>query len=264
MKNKSKINFQNDLKRLLEDKYLQYNHFDFIENDPIQIPHLFSIKEDKEIAGFFAATLAWGQRKTIIKNATNLMRLMDNAPYHFVLNHTSNDLNTFSKFAHRTFNGTDCCFFVRRLSMIYKQKGGLEAAFADGITKEGDAIDVAIMHFRKVFFGSVTPNRSFKHISNPHRNSSAKRLCMFLRWMVRQDKSGCDFGIWKSIKPAQLCLPLDVHTGKVARSLGLLKRKQDDWKAVTEVTASLREFDHYDPVKYDFALFGMGVNRDIV
>ncbi|MFN6039309.1 MAG: TIGR02757 family protein [Bacteroidota bacterium] len=234
-----------------------------MEHDPLFIPHCFIKKEDIEISGFFAATLAWGQRKTIIRNSLKLMKWMDNAPHEFILNYKKNDLKPFMQFTHRTFNGTDCCFFINQLSRIYRKYGSLEFAFSnDGLKKEY-LIDVAIINFRKLFFSELPPNRSFKHVSNPSSNSSSKRLCMYLRWMVRKDSCGCDFGIWNSIHPSQLCLPLDVHTGRVARELGLLQRKQDDWKSVIEVTNALKEFDSYDPVKYDYALFGIGVNGEI-
>ena len=251
------------VKELLDEKFDQYNSKGFIENDPVQIPHLFSRKEDMEIAGFLAATIAWGNRKSIITNATKLMALMDNEPFEFVTQHTARDLKKFDEFVHRTFNGIDCTFFIRSLKNIYIKHQGLELAFSKGI-KPGD-VDVknAIIHFRDQFLKAAHQKRSEKHISNPDKNSSAKRLCMYLRWMVRKDNKGVDFGIWKSISPSLLCLPLDVHTGNVSRKLGLLMRKQDDWKAVEEITNVLRKFDPKDPVKYDFALFGLGVSKEI-
>lgn len=251
------------IKELLEEKYDQYNSKGFIENDPIQIPHLFSRKEDIEIAGFLSATIAWGNRKSIITNATKLMSLMDNAPFEFVTQHTAKDLRKFDGFVHRTFNDVDCTFFIRSLKNIYSKHQGLEKAFSKGI-EDGD-VDVknAIINFREQFLKPTHQKRSEKHISNPEKNSSAKRLCMYLRWMVRKDTKGVDFGIWKSIKPSLLCLPLDVHTGNVSRKLGLLERKQDDWKAVEEITSVLRQFDPKDPIKYDFSLFGLGVYKEI-
>ena len=260
---KQSKHIKSDLKELLESKYYQYNNLEFVQDDPIMIPHLFNKKEDIEVSGFFSATLAWGQRKTIIKNTRLLMTLMDDAPHDFILNHASADLKKFAKFVHRTFNGQDCIFFIQRLSYIYKKQGGLEHVFSIGLKESDEQIEQSIVNFRKTFFGKISPNRTFKHISNPQKNSSSKRICMFLRWMVRKDKKGCDFGIWSSIKPHQLCMPLDVHTGRVSRELGLLKRKQDDWKSVLELTSALREFDHRDPVKYDFALFGMGVSKEL-
>lgn len=246
-----------DIKNFLEEKFLLFNNKSFIETDPIQIPHAFTKKEDIEIAGFLAATIAWGQRKTIITNATKLMLCMDNAPYDFILHHNKKELEQFKKFVHRTFNGTDCVFFIKSLQNIYLKHGGLEGAFAKGL-KKNDNVKHSIVEFRKLFLEIKHDQRSDKHISNPESKSSAKRLCMYLRWMVRNDKKGVDFGIWKKIDPSQLCLPLDVHTGNVSRKLGLLKRTQDDWQAVEEITSVLKQFDKKDPVKYDFALFGLG------
>ncbi len=250
---------QPDIKDFLEEAYFKYNNKSFVENDPICIPHLFTKKEDIEIAGFLAATLAWGNRKSIINNATKLMQWMDYQPHDFILNHGKNDLKPFSTFVHRTFNGTDCLFFLSSLKNIYKNHNGLEASF------KGNGTDVKehIIHFRKLFLQSKHLSRSEKHLSNPEQKSSSKRLCMYLRWMVRNDKMGVDFGIWKSIKPHQLCLPLDVHTGNVSRTLGLLHRTQNDWQAVTEITQMLKQFDANDPIKYDFSLFGIGVNKDL-
>lgn len=249
------------IKDFLEEKYHQYNNKAFIENDPVSIPHLFSRKEDIEIAGFLAATIAWGNRKSIIANASKLMTWMDHAPHDFMLHHSKKDLKPFEHFVHRTFNGKDCLFFIRSLSNIYRNHGGLEAAF--GRLSEGDGFELKqnIIGFRTKFLETEHLSRSEKHISNPAQKSSAKRLCMFLRWMVRKDKKGVDFGLWKKIPASQLCLPLDVHTGNVSRHLGLLKRKQNDWQAVEEITAVLRSMDPEDPVKYDFALFGLGVDK---
>lgn len=251
---------QNDIKEYLEEAYLKYNNKRFIENDPICIPHLFTKKEDIEIAGFLAATIAWGNRKSIITNATKLMQWMDFQPHDFILHHTKKDLKPFSNFVHRTFNGTDCMFFLSSLQHIYKDKGGLEQAFVGN----GNDVKEHIINFRKTFLTTTHLPRSEKHLSNPEQKSSAKRLCMYLRWMVRDDKFGVDFGIWKNIKPNQLCLPLDVHTGNVSRTLKLLHRKQNDWQAVEEITETLRSFDPKDPIKYDFSLFGIGVNKDLL
>lgn len=246
-----------EIKDFLEESYLKYNHRSFIENDPISIPHQFSKKEDIEISAFFAATIAWGNRKSIINNAGKLTRLMDDAPLDFILNHSKKDLKPFQNFVHRTFNGMDCIFFIESLKHIYKNKGGLESAFG---RSGGENVKDRIIHFRKIFLETKHLSRTEKHISNPESNSSSKRLCMFLRWMVREDKKGVDFGIWKSISPKELCLPLDVHTGNVSRALGLLQRTQNDWKAVEEITEFLKTLDQNDPVKYDFALFGLGVD----
>ncbi len=247
-----------ELKEFLDEKYEQYNRLDFIESDPISIPHRFSKKEDIEIAGFLAATIAWGQRVTIINSANKLMKLMDDAPHDFILNAKAKDLKRFQNFVHRTFNGTDAMFFMSSLQNIYKKHGGLENVFVS--KSKDEACKEAIMNFRKVFFSIPHPERTGKHVSNPAENSSAKRVCMFLRWMVRDDKRGVDFGIWKnSVQPKDLMCPLDVHTGNVGRKLGLLKRTQNDWKAVTELSDNLRKLDKNDPIKYDFALFGLGV-----
>ncbi len=247
-----------NIKDLLDEKFHLFNNHSFIGTDPIQIPHAFSKKEDIEIAAFLAATIAWGQRKTIINNSQKLMLWMDNAPHDFILNHTAKELVPFKKFVHRTFNGTDCVFFIKSLQNIYLKHGGLEGAFAKGIKTQDESIKNAIVEFRKLFLEIKHEARSDKHISNPDAKSSAKRLCMYLRWMVRNDKKGVDFGIWNKINASQLCLPLDVHTGNVSRKLCLLKREQNDWQAVEEITSVLREFDKTDPVKYDFALFGLG------
>ncbi len=251
------------IKELLELKYKQYASKEFIENDPVCIPHRFSLKEDIEIAGFISATLAWGNRKAIINSASKWLNLMDNSPYDFVMNCSKNDLKKFEKFVHRTFNGHDCMFFMNSLKRIYISKGGLENCFTVRKNNSGNRCYEAIVTFRKEFLRSNHLKRSEKHISNPEAGSSAKRLCMFLRWMVRKDKNGVDFGIWNCLNPSDLCLPLDVHTGKVARAIGLLKRKQNDWKSVEELTDVLKTFDTNDPVKYDFALFGMGLNKEI-
>jgi uncharacterized protein (TIGR02757 family) len=250
-------------KALLDIKYQQFNRVGFIASDPVCIPHLFTKKEDIEIAGFLAATIAWGNRKSIIQNATKLMDRMGNEPHTFILNHTKNDQKPFLKFVHRTFNGNDCVFFLNALQNIYKEYGSLELAFTKGLNTDSENIKNAIVHFRTIFLKTKHLSRSEKHISNPDNKSSAKRLCMYLRWMVRPPQGGVDFGIWKNISPAQLCLPLDVHTGRVSRELGLLTRQQNDWQAVEELTNTLKQMDKNDPVKYDFALFGLGVSGEI-
>lgn len=248
-----------DIRSLLDQAYLEFNAPGFIEDDPVSIPHRFTRKEDIEIAGFFAAILAWGNRKTIIRNTDSLMRSMDSAPFDFILNFKEKDLKPFAGFVHRTFNGDDCIFFLHALQHIYRHHNGLEAVFKG--RKPGAEVKEAIANFRKAFFDQPHLGRSEKHIANPEKNSSAKRINMFLRWMVRKDKRGVDFGIWKGLEPAMLMCPLDVHTGNVSRRLGLLNRKQDDWKAVEELTASLRLLDPADPVKYDIALFGLGMSH---
>lgn len=246
-----------ELKAFLDSKVELYNTVKFIESDPIQIPHLFTKKEDIEIAGFLSATIAWGNRKSIIKNANRMMDLLDHAPYDFVLNHTPDDLKPLKNFVHRTFNGDDFCQFISSLNYIYTTYGGLEQIFALGATS--DSIQPSIHKLKSVFFEIPHLERTKKHISDPLKKSAAKRINMFLRWMVRNDNSGVDFGIWNSISPSVLSCPLDVHSGNVARKLGLLKRKQNDAKALQELDCSLRQLDSKDPVKYDFALFGLGV-----
>lgn len=246
-----------ELKEFLDEKYELYNRPRFIESDPISVPHRFTKKEDIEIAAFFAAILAWGQRPTIIRNATRLMDMMDNAPYEFIIGSTKSDYTVFSGFAHRTFNGDDAVYFIQSLQHIYTKKGGLEKTFYPAPIVAPDMRE-GLKNFRKLFLHKPT-NRSGKHIADVTKNASAKRLNMFLRWMVRNDKRGVDFGLWKSISPALLYCPLDLHSGRVARRLGLLKRTQSDWKAVEELTQNLRKLDKKDPVKYDFALFGLGV-----
>ncbi len=250
----------NDIRVILEEAFEAYNRPDFIENDPIRIPHRFKKKEDIEIAAFFAASLAWGNRKSIIQNTSKLLMWMDEDPHQFILQHKTKDLKPFTGFVHRTFNGNDCVFFISALKHFYHQAGGLEAAFTLAEPKTNQQLKDRIHHFREQFLLVKHMKRSEKHLSDPWKNSASKRLCMFLRWMVRKDKKGVDFGIWKSIQASELYLPLDVHTGHVSRVLGLLKRKQNDWKAVEEITHQLRQFDEKDPVKYDFALFGLGVN----
>lgn len=247
-----------EIKELLDEKYFQFNNTSFIETDPISIPHQFSKKEDIEIAGFLIATIAWGQRISIINNGNKLMRLMNHEPYEFIMNFSKKDALRFENFVHRTFNSTDCIFFLNSLKNIYTKHKGLEYAFSVNISEDENNIKNAITNFRKLFLSIPHQSRSDKHISNPSAKSSAKRLCMYLRWMVRKDKHGVDFGIWQSIKPSQLCLPLDIHTGNVSRKLGLLTRTQNDWQAVEEITSVLREFDKKDPIKYDFSLFGLG------
>jgi uncharacterized protein (TIGR02757 family) len=250
-----------DLHSFLEEKHERYNRPDFIESDPISIPCQFSKKGDIEIAGFLAATIAWGKRPTIIKNANELMKQMDFAPHDFILNHTKRDLIQFKNFKHRTFNGIDCIFFIKSLQNIYKKHKSLEETFAPLSQRRGAGGEAksAIINFRKIFFSIPHPHRTGKHISNPEANSASKRINMFLRWMVRKDKRGVDFGIWNNINMSQLMCPLDVHSGNTARKLGLLDRKQNDWKSVEELTSRLRIFDKNDPAKYDFALFGLGV-----
>lgn len=245
------------LKEFLDLKVKQYNNPKFIESDPIQIPHLFSKKEDIEIAGFLTATISWGNRTMIINNAKKMMELLDNSPYDFVINHKESDLDRLESFVHRTFNFIDFQQFIKSLHHIYKNHGGLEKS----LKIESKEIDyqLAIHRFKRNFFEIPHQQRTQKHVSDPLKNSAAKRINMFLRWMVRNDNAGVDFGIWKTHNPAHLSCPLDVHTGNIARKLKLIKRKQNDWKALSELDKNLRKFDKNDPVKYDFALFGLGV-----
>ena len=244
-------------REFLDEKVDLYNRVSFITTDPVSIPHRFSKKEDIEIAGFLSATIAWGQRPTIIRNALHLLQQMDDAPHDFIQHAGTRELKRLDGFVHRTFNGTDARCFVLALRHIYKKHGGPETAFQTGL-KQGNMHE-AISYFRRCFFETTHPQRTEKHVSDPAQGSAAKRIHMYLRWMVRKDKRGVDFGLWKTISPALLCCPLDVHSARVARKLGLLQRTQNDRKAVEELTANLRLLDARDPVKYDFALFGLGV-----
>ncbi|WP_029033257.1 TIGR02757 family protein [Salinimicrobium terrae] len=246
-----------ELKEFLDFKVDQYNTAEFIETDPVQIPHLFSKKEDIEISGFLTATISWGNRKSILKNANSLIGLLEYAPYDFVQNHSETDLEKLEKFVHRTFNGGDLIYFITAFQNIYREHQGLEHIFSKHSSK--DSLQPAIHEFKKIFFELPHEKRTEKHVSDPLKNSAAKRINMFLRWMVRNDSRNVDLGIWKSLSPAQLSCPLDVHSGNVARKLGLLKRKQNDAKALAELDTNLRKLDRQDPVKYDFALFGLGV-----
>jgi uncharacterized protein (TIGR02757 family) len=247
-----------NLKEFLDEQTARFNVHSFIDSDPICVPHRFSKKEDREISGFLTATLAWGQRPIILRNASLLMEWMDHAPADFILNHSPSERRPFKKFVHRTFNGEDAVYFLKALQQLYKNHGGLENTFQNAL-KSSSGTGEAIHKWRKLFLSFNSPTRTAKHFADPLANSSAKRLCMFLRWMVRKDANQVDFGIWKKISAASLYAPLDLHSGKTARELGLLQRKQDDWKAVEELTAMLRLFDPEDPVKYDYALYGAGI-----
>jgi uncharacterized protein (TIGR02757 family) len=251
------IAISQDIRSFLEEKVIQYNQPDFITPDPIAIPHQFSLKEDIEIAGFLAATIAWGNRKMIVKNANKMVSLMGNSPYDFVMDHDAAQLDRLDGFVHRTFNAEDFKYFVKALQNIYTHHHGMEAVFAKH--KTAHSMQPAIHEFKKVFFSIAHPSRTQKHVSDPNKKSAAKKINMFLRWMVRDDKAGVDFGLWNSIPSSILSCPLDVHSGNVARKLGLLNRKQNDARAVAELDLSLRALDANDPVKYDFALFGLGV-----
>jgi len=252
-----------NLKSFLDDKVSQFDNPDFIQDDPVSIPHLFTKKQDIEIAGFFAAIFAWGIRKTIINKCKLLLQLMDNAPYDFCLNHTENDLKKMEGFCHRTFNDTDLLYFISFFKFHYSKNKSLETAFFNHKTIEpfnNSVVEKSLNYFYQYFFSlEDIPERTRKHIASPAKNSSCKRLNMFLRWMVRNDEKGVDFGIWKKISPSQLICPVDVHVARVSRHFGLLQRKPVDWLAAIELTEELKKFDPEDPVKYDFALFGLGV-----
>ncbi|MBC7902390.1 MAG: TIGR02757 family protein [Gemmatimonadaceae bacterium] len=249
-----------ELEEFLNQKVLQYNQPSFIKDDPIAIPHLFKIKQDIEIAAFFAAIFAWGNRTTIINKSLELLALMSNAPYDFVRNHSDNDLKTLLLFKHRTFNTTDLLYFIDFLKVHYSAHESLETAFTKDWKSADENIENALNSFYGYFFSleHFAP-RTRKHIAAPFKGSTCKRLNMFLRWMVRKDNKGVDFGIWKGIRPYQLIIPIDIHVARVARSFGLLTRNAIDWQAAVELTANLRRLDSADPVKYDFALFGLGV-----
>ena len=258
----TEIDFQNQvqLKGFLDRAVEEYNRPDFIKDDPICIPHQFSKKQDIEIMGFWTAILAWGNRKTIINKSKELITLMDGQPHDFICNHQENDLKKFLNFKHRTFNATDTLYFIHFFKQHYQKFDSLEDAFILGMEAKDQTIEKALIHFREYFFSlQEAPQRTQKHIATPARNSACKRINMFLRWMVRSDNQGVDFGLWQKIKPAQLVAPCDVHVERVARKLGLITRKQTNWKTALELTDNLRELDSKDPVKYDFALFGLGV-----
>jgi uncharacterized protein (TIGR02757 family) len=253
------MNMGSDLKKLrefLDEKVIQYNNPNFIEFDPVQIPHMYSKKEDVEISGFLAATISWGNRKSIVKNAKRMMELMGNSPYDFIMSHRDEHLKKMDGFVHRTFNSTDLLTFIESLKYLYQYHNGLEGIFTEH--KTTDSIQPAIHQLKKEFFNVPHLQRTKKHLPDPLTGSAAKKINMYLRWMIRKDNAGVDFGIWKNISPSILSCPLDVHSGNVARKLGILKRKQNDAKAVRELDDVLRQLDSNDPVKYDFALFGIG------
>ncbi|MBN2662192.1 MAG: TIGR02757 family protein [Bacteroidales bacterium] len=249
----------NELKTLLDESYQKYNTLNFIETDPIQIPHSFSTKENIEISAFLAATIAWGKRKMIIKNAKKMMEILDNNPFDFISNASEKDFNNIEPFVHRTFQHIDFVFFLKSMQNIYKNKGGLEEVFWNGY-KKNQNIKNAIANFRKEFFAIPHPTRTKKHVADVDKNSAAKRINLFLMWLIRKDNIGVHFGLWDKFNPADLMLPLDVHTANMSRALELLSRKQNDWKAVAELTENLRKFDPNDPTKYDFAIFGLDIN----
>lgn len=249
-----------EMKQFLEEKYLKYNNPSFIESDPVSIPHIFSDLRDREISGFLVAAIAWGRRDLILRSARHLIEMMDNTPFDFIRNADKKETERFDKFIHRTFNGTDCIYFITALRNIYDSYSSMEDILLEGMKSNGSLKD-GITHLRNCFFSLPHPSRTEKHFADIKKGAAGKRLNMFLRWMVRKDNRGVDFGVWKRIDPSMLYIPLDLHSGNTARKLGLLTRKINDWKAVEELTALLHEFDPQDPVKYDFALFGLGVNE---
>lgn len=247
-----------ELKEFLDAKALLYEKPDFLDTDPIQIPALFTLKQDVEIAGFLTATIAWGNRKSIITNAHKLIKIMGNAPYDFIKNFDEEEqAHLFDGFVHRTFNSVDAVFFMKALQNLYSKFPSMEDFFVQ--FSDYTRLNDAIHDFKNEFFSIPHPERTKKHVGDPQKNSSCKRINMFFRWMARPNTQGVDFGVWKNIQPSQLSCPLDVHSGNVARKLGLLKRKQNDGKALLELDTALRKFDANDPVKYDYALFGLGV-----
>lgn len=252
---------QDNLKDFLDSKLELYNLSLFIKDDPISIPHRFKKKQDIEVAGFFAALLAWGNRKSIINSCNTLLTLMDNVPYEFCVQHTEKDLKKLSRFKHRTFNDTDLLCLVQFLRLHYSKYKSLETAFSKWMKPGDETVENALAGFHEYVFSDPEyfAERTRKHIATPEKKSACKRLNMFLRWMVRQDDKGVDFGIWKNIRPSQLVCPLDVHVARVARRLNILKRTQNDWQAAAELTAYLRKLDANDPVKYDYALFSLGI-----
>lgn len=253
---------QRSVQQLLEEQHDRFNRAEFIPGDPIALPHSLSLAADREIIGFWVAMLAWGNRKSILNSGAELLRLMDGSPLQFIRDHREQDRKPFLNFRHRTFNGTDALYFLDYLQRHYRQHDSLEEAFTRHLQAGDPDIGPALTGFHRDFCsGPHFPERTAKHVATPERKSSCKRLNMFLRWMVRRDNRGVDFGLWKGISPAQLICPLDVHVERVARDLGLLQRKQRDWLAAQELTAALRHFDPKDPVRFDFALFGMGVGR---
>lgn len=258
----SDISKMEDLKEFLDAYVEKFNTANFIENDPVSIPHKFSSRQDIEIMAFWTAMLSWGNRKSIIQSCTKLAALMNDQPFDFILNHGEKDRKKFETFVHRTFNATDAIYFLEFFQNYYRNHDSLEDAFADHLSAEDINVENALSGFHELFFNHpFAPERTRKHIATPLRKSTCKRINMFLRWMVRNDDNGVDFGLWCKISPSQLLLPLDVHVDKVARNLGLIERMQTDWFTVLELTDKMKQMDPSDPVKYDFALFGLGVDR---
>jgi len=252
---------ESEIKAYLDEKVVLYNNPNFIELDPISIPHRYTLKEDIEIAGFLAATISWGNRRSIVKNGHRMLNLLGDSPYDFVMSHNTRQLKRLEGFVHRTFNHNDYKYFIKALKHIYINYGGMEQLFKKYSNEE--SLQPAIHHFKSIFFELPHQARMTKHISDPLRGSAAKKINMLLRWLIRKDNKGVDFGLWKSVSPSQLSCPLDVHSGRMARELGLLTRKQNDALAVEQLDSSLRILDKKDPVKYDFALFGLGISGEL-
>lgn len=253
------------VQNLLDSKYAFFNHPRFIEHDPIQIPHAFSQQQDIEIMGFWVAMLAWGQRKTIISKANELIQLFDGAPYQFIMEHQAHDLKRLETFKHRTFNYTDTLYFIRFFNRHYTSNQSLETAFSQAYNPDELTIEASINRFYRHFFNDeFAPSRTQKHISAPFKKSACKRICMFLRWMVRKDEHGVDFGLWNNMQPSQLVCPLDVHAQRTAESLQLVSPGPANWNKALELTDALRRLDPTDPVKYDFALYGMGIEEKTI
>lgn len=251
-----------NLRNLLDTLHSKYNRVEFIQNDPISVPHLFKKEQDIEIAAFFAAIFSWGQRKTIINKSKELLLRMDMDPHQFILHHQESDLKSIVGFKHRTFNDTDALYFISFFKHHYQNNESLEAAFLQNVSKTNATIEQHLIQFRSYFFSlEESVQRTKKHISSPHNNATCKRLCMFLRWMVRTDTQGVDFGIWKSIKPSQLICPIDVHVHNTSMQLGILKNEKVNWNTAVKLTEYLKTLDAEDPVKYDFALFGLGIEQ---
>ncbi len=251
---------EGDMKMFLDEKYLQYNNTSFISSDPVSIPHCFTETNDREISGFMTAAIAWGRRDLILRSSRKMIDLMENNPYEFIMSASEDELKRFSGFVHRTFNGSDCIYFIRGLRNLYTHNKSMEDVIAQGMNN-GGSVREGMSYMRSLFFSHDHLSRTEKHFADIMKGAAGKRLNMFLRWMVRKDNHGVDFGIWNKINSADLYIPLDLHSGNTARRLGLLTRKMNDWKAVEELTEVLKRFDPIDPVKYDFALFGLGVNE---
>lgn len=254
-----------DVRKLLEQKFLQFNRLDFIQDDPIRIPHQFKDQANREIMGFWVAILSWGQRKTILNKAEELIDLMDGNPHQFILNFEEKDLKRFEHFKHRTFQYPDTLYFLHFFQQHFRKYNSLEEAFTQNFSEKEESVEKALNNFYQYFFDSEwVLQRTKKHISRPASHSACKRICMFLRWMVRKDENGVDFGIWNNIKSSQLVCPLDVHVQRQAEQLGLIPTAPASWKLAVSLTKSLKKLDAQDPVKYDFALFGLGIESKII